>query len=101
MPQVERNRVMDSFRSGDTRILITTDILARGIDVQQVSLVINYDVPNDVETFIHRVGRGSRHGRRSVAITFISRYDYDQMKKLEEFYSMEFKELPSNFAELL
>jgi len=87
MPQNERNRVMDSFRSGDTRILITTDILARGIDVQQVSLVINYDVPNEVETYIHRSGRAGRHGRRGVTITFVSGYDYEQMKNLEKFYN--------------
>jgi len=101
MPQNERNRVMDSFRSGDTRILITTDILARGIDVQQVSLVINYDVPNEVETYIHRSGRAGRHGRRGVTITFVSGYDYEQMKNLEKFYNTEFQELPANFAGFL
>lgn len=101
MQQTERNRVMDSFRAGESRILITTDILARGIDVQQVSLVINYDLPSDVETYVHRVGRTTRFQRNGVAISFVTRYDYDKMKAIEKFYNMELQELPTNFAEYI
>ncbi|KAG2272609.1 hypothetical protein Bca52824_067164 [Brassica carinata] len=62
MPQKERDVIMNQFRSGDTRLLITTDVLARGVDVQQVSLVINYDLPNSRELYIHRIGRSGRFG---------------------------------------
>ncbi|XP_013637712.1 eukaryotic initiation factor 4A-III homolog isoform X2 [Brassica napus] len=63
MPQKERDEIMNQFRSGDSRVLITTDVWARGIDVQQVSLVINYDLPNNRELYIHRIGRSGRFGR--------------------------------------
>ena len=59
---------MKEFRSGSSRVLITTDLLARGIDVQQVSLVINYDLPTNRENYIHRIGRSGRFGRKGVAI---------------------------------
>ncbi len=100
MSQTDRNKVMENFRTGDTRILITTDILARGIDVQQVSLVINYDIPNEVEIYIHRVGRTGRYNKRGLAITFCTNYDMEQLKYIEKFYSTEIKELPSNISEL-
>ena len=64
MPQRERDAIMDEFRSGRTRVLITTDVWARGLDVQQVSLVINYDLPNNRELYIHRIGRSGRYGRK-------------------------------------
>ncbi|VVC24062.1 RNA helicase, DEAD-box type, Q motif,Helicase, C-terminal,ATP-dependent RNA helicase DEAD-box, conserved, partial [Cinara cedri] len=70
MPQKERDAIMKEFRAGQTRVLITTDIWARGIDVQQVSLVINYDLPNNRELYIHRIGRSGRFGRKGVAINF-------------------------------
>ncbi len=101
MPQIDRNKVMESFRLGDTRILITTDILARGIDVQQVSLVINYDLPCDVETYIHRCGRTSRFGRRGVAISFITNHDLEQLKSIERFYNTQIEELPTNVADII
>lgn len=64
MPQKERDEIMEKFRSGNTRVLITTDVWARGLDVQQVSLVINYDLPNNRELYIHRIGRSGRYGRK-------------------------------------
>ena len=67
----ERNDIMKRFRSGDVRVLITTDLLCRGIDVQQVSLVINYDFPHEIESYIHRIGRGGRFGRKGYAINFV------------------------------
>ena len=75
MPQKERDAIMGEFRGGATRVLITTDILGRGIDVPQVSLVINYDLPNNRELYIHRIGRGGRFGRKGVAINFVTTED--------------------------
>ncbi|KAG5459462.1 MAG: ATP-dependent RNA helicase eIF4A [Olpidium bornovanus] len=71
MDQTQRDIIMKEFRSGSSRVLITTDLLARGIDVQQVSLVINYDLPSTKENYIHRIGRGGRFGRKGVAINFV------------------------------
>lgn len=68
MPQKERDTIMGEFRSGTSRVLITTDVWARGLDVQQVSLVINYDLPSNRENYIHRIGRSGRFGRKGVAI---------------------------------
>ena len=70
MEMKEREVIMREFRSGSSRVLITTDLLARGIDVQQVSLVINYDLPNNIENYLHRIGRSGRFGRKGVAINF-------------------------------
>ena len=74
------------FRSGSTRVLITTDLLARGIDVQQVSLVINYDLPTNRENYIHRIGRSGRFGRKGVSINFITQGDVHYLRDIEEFY---------------
>ncbi len=68
MPQKERDSIMQEFRGGTSRVLITTDVWARGLDVQQVSLVINYDLPSNRENYIHRIGRSGRFGRKGVAI---------------------------------
>ena len=80
MEQRERELVMKEFRAGASRILITTDMLARGIDVQQVSLVINYDLPMNRESYIHRIGRSGRFGRKGVAINFVTQRDAPLMK---------------------
>jgi len=101
MDQKERDLIMREFRSGSTRVLITTDLLARGIDVQQVSLVINYDLPTNRENYIHRIGRSGRFGRKGVAINFITQGDYKYLKDIEEFYHTEIKEMPNNVADLI
>ena len=101
MPQDDRNKVMESFRYGETRVLITTDILSRGIDVQQVSLVMNFDIPNEIETYIHRIGRSGRFGRKGMAINLITNYDWDHMQHVVKFYSTQIEELPMNFDEYL
>ena len=72
MDQRERAMIMQEFRSGSSRVLITTDLLARGIDVQQVSLVINFDLPTNRENYIHRIGRSGRFGRKGASINFIT-----------------------------
>lgn len=101
MEQKDREVVMDEFRSGSSRILITTDLLARGIDVQQVSLVINYDLPVSKENYIHRIGRGGRFGRKGAAINFVSNDDVRMLREIEQFYHTQIEEMPVNVAELL
>ena len=99
MPQ--REAIMAEFRGGTTRVLITTDVWARGIDVQQVSLVINYDLPNNRENYIHRIGRSGRYGRKGVAITFLKAEDTQALRDIEQFYSTQIDEMPVNVADLI
>jgi len=101
MTQEERNTVMQDFRSGTTRVLITTDILSRGIDVQQVSLVLNYELPLEKEVYIHRIGRSGRFGRKGVAINLVGPWEYNDLQKLEKFYSTQINELPANIDQLI
>jgi len=101
MEQQERDLIMREFRSGSSRVLITTDLLARGIDVQQVSLVINYDLPGNRENYIHRIGRSGRFGRKGVAINFVAEEDKRVMKDIESFYNTNIEEMPMNIADLL
>lgn len=82
----ERERVMDSFRKGESRVLVATDVLARGIDVQQVSLVINFDLPSKVANYIHRIGRCGRFGRKGAAINLLSERDVRMMRDIEQYY---------------
>ncbi|KAK7064611.1 P-loop containing nucleoside triphosphate hydrolase protein [Favolaschia claudopus] len=89
---------MKEFRTGSTRVLITTDLLARGIDVQQVSLVINYDLPTNRENYIHRIGRGGRFGRKGVAINFVTTNDVAMLRDIEQFYNTQIDEMPLNVA---
>uniref|UniRef100_A0A671XIM0 RNA helicase n=1 Tax=Sparus aurata TaxID=8175 RepID=A0A671XIM0_SPAAU len=101
MDQKERDLIMREFRSGSSRVLITTDLLARGIDVQQVSLVINYDLPTNRENYIHRIGRGGRFGRKGVAINMVTEDDKRTLRDIETFYNTTVEEMPMNVADLL
>lgn len=101
MDQKERDVIMREFRSGSSRVLITTDLLARGIDVQQVSLVINYDLPTNRENYIHRIGRGGRFGRKGVAINFVTEDDKRTLRDIEQFYTTQIEEMPMNVADLI
>ncbi|KAI5747439.1 hypothetical protein M8J77_014562 [Diaphorina citri] len=101
MPQKERDGIMKEFRSGTSRVLITTDVWARGIDVQQVSLVINYDLPNNRELYIHRIGRSGRFGRKGVAISFVKSDDIRILRDIEQYYSTQIDEMPMNVADLI
>jgi translation initiation factor 4A len=101
LDQRERDTIMREFRSGSSRVLITTDLLARGIDVQQVSLVINYDLPPNRENYIHRIGRSGRFGRKGVSINFIIHSDVKYMKDIEEFYNTQIVAMPNDVADLL
>lgn len=101
MDQKNREQVMREFRTGSSRVLITTDLLARGIDVQQVSLVINYDLPTNRENYIHRIGRGGRFGRKGAAINFVTEDDKRTLMDIETFYNTTIEEMPMNVADLL
>merc|ERR1711939_1210216 len=101
LDQETRNLVMRQFRSGASRVLITTDLLARGIDVQQVSLVINYDLPHKVESYLHRIGRSGRFGRKGVAINLVTDRDVRQMRDIERYYETQIEELPANVVDML
>ena len=93
---LERRDILTNFRRTQTRILVATDIISRGIDIQQVGLVINYDVPTDPEQYIHRVGRSGRYGKLGVAITFLTSHHSDsmRMRNIERNYRIKFESLP-------
>lgn len=97
----EREITMSDFRKGKTKVLLTTDLLGRGIDVQQVSVVINYDIPSKVESYIHRIGRSGRYGRKGVAINFITYYDKKRMTNIEQYYNTELQPLPADIGSLV
>merc|ERR1712110_978499 len=92
---------MYDFRAGRHRVLIATDIWGRGLDVQQVSLVICYDLPNSRELYIHRIGRSGRFGRKGVAINFVKRDDIRILRDIEQYYSTQIDEMPMNVADLI
>jgi translation initiation factor 4A len=94
----ERKRRMSAFRTGDCRVLISTDLLARGIDVQQVSLVINYELPIQRENYIHRIGRSGRFGRKGVSINLLLPEEMKLMKDIESFYATQVVTLPEDLA---
>ena len=97
----QRKNVMEEFRSGHSRILLSTDLLSRGIDVQQLSLVINFDLPKSKETYIHRIGRGGRYGRKGIAINLVTDRDVQYLDEIEKFYETQITEMPSNIADII
>jgi len=101
MRQKERNAITAEFRQGKSRVLIATDVFGRGIDIQQVSLVINYDLPNSRELYIHRIGRSGRFGRKGVAINFVKNDDIRILRDIEMFYGTQIDEMPMNVADLV
>ena len=98
MNKMERNDAFSEFKTGKARVLISSNVTARGIDIQQVSIVINFDIPKDVHTYIHRIGRSGRWGRKGTGINFITRRDIPKMKELEQYYNTQIEELPVNFS---
>jgi len=100
LPQDERSLIVKEFRSGLSRVLITTDVLARGIDVQQVNMVINYDLPSDISNYVHRIGRSGRFGRKGVAINLLGKNDIRTASEIESYYSTNIDELPCDLAML-
>ena len=100
MDQMQRDSVMKEFRTGATRVLITTDLLARGIDVQQVGLVINYELPLKKENYIHRIGRAGRFGRKGVAINFVVPNDAKFIREIQDHYNTQIEEMPQDLEQL-
>jgi ATP-dependent RNA helicase RhlE len=94
LEQNEREEVLLDFRSKKLQILVATDILSRGIDIEDISLVINYDVPGDAEDYIHRIGRTARAASTGVALTFINEYDQQKFLQIETLIGSEVKKLP-------
>jgi len=101
LSSVERKEVMENFRSGHSRLLLSTDLLSRGIDVQQLSLVINFDLPKSKETYIHRIGRSGRYGRKGVSINLVTDRDMRYMEEIESFYDTKISEMPQNIQDYL
>lgn len=101
LEQSAREVIMREFRAGSSRVLIATDLLARGIDVQQVSLVINFEMPMDRENYIHRIGRSGRFGRKGVAINLVSLKERTTLKEIEKFYGTVIEEMPNNIADYI
>jgi superfamily II DNA/RNA helicase len=104
MSAKERDDIVKEFREGKTRILLTTDLLARGIDIPQVNLVINYDLPPNKETYIHRIGRCGRFDKKGVAITMVKMEDASDNKlfnKMKYHYKIKIDELPENIDKYL
>jgi translation initiation factor 4A len=97
----ERKAVMDEFRSGKVRVLLATDLLARGIDVQQVSVVINYDIPRDVANYLHRIGRSGRYGRKGIGINFVTSESSSYLNAIVDHYKTKIEELPIEFMKHL
>ena len=96
--KAERETAFNDFRVGKSRVLISSNVTARGIDIQQVSVVINFDIPKCVNTYLHRIGRSGRWGRKGVGINFITRRDVSKMKEIEAHYSTQISEMPSDLA---
>jgi len=96
MDKSERDIAFNEFRSGKARVLISSNVTARGIDIQQVSIVINFDIPRDIHTYIHRIGRSGRWGRKGTGINFITRRDIQTIKEIEKYYNTQISEFPSN-----
>ena len=101
MDKSARDISFTNFKNGKYRVLISSDITSRGIDIQQVSIVINFDVPNCVHNYLHRIGRSGRWGRKGVGLNFITKYDVDRLRQIENHYSCQITELPSNMECLM
>ena len=101
MERGEREKSFDDFRVGRTRVLISSNVTARGIDIQQVSIVVNFDIPKCVNTYLHRIGRSGRWGRKGVGINLITRRDVDKLKEIEEYYQTQITEMPANLDFLI
>ena len=101
LSQEERNHVMLDFKAGRTDLIIATDIISRGIDIDDIQLVVNYDVPHDAEDYVHRIGRTARANRDGQAITLVNQKDYRYLKRIEELIEMEIEkpELPEGCGE--
>ena len=89
----QRTETIDEFKQNKYHIMISSNLTARGIDIQQLNMVINYDIPNDVHTYLHRIGRSGRWGRKGTAINFVCLKDVQRMKRIETHYKINIGEL--------
>jgi ATP-dependent RNA helicase DeaD len=94
MKQSQRDRVMNGFRKGSIEILIATDVAARGIDVEDVDMVINFDVPQDVEYYVHRIGRTGRAGKSGRAVTFVAPKDFTKLREIQHYAKIQIPRIP-------
>jgi ATP-dependent RNA helicase DeaD len=99
MPQTKRDKVIQRFRKGKTKLLVATDVAARGLDVHNIEAVFNYDLPREAEFYIHRIGRTGRAGKRGQAFTFVDKSEFYQLKKIRRYPNVNLlkKELPYGF----
>lgn len=98
MDKEERYKNYDDFRNGQYKVLISSNVTARGIDIQAVSTVVNFDMPKDIHTYLHRIGRSGRWGRKGVAVNFVTRRDFRKMRDIERYYDTQILELPESFV---
>ena len=101
MDKQQRIESYKDFKQGKTRVLVSSNVTARGIDVQQVSIVINFDVPKCVHTYLHRIGRSGRWGRKGIGINFVTKRDFRYIKNIEQHYHTQINELPANYREII
>ncbi len=101
MDHATRSNAFNQFRTGETRVLISSNVTARGIDIQQVSVVINFDVPKCVHTYLHRIGRSGRWGRKGTGLNFVTRRDFSKMKEIESHYNTQIREMPADLGNIL
>ncbi|CAN5166160.1 DEAD/DEAH box helicase [soil metagenome] len=99
--QDERNKALQAFKNGQVPVIVATDVLARGIDIKEVSMIINYDVPNNTDDYVHRIGRTGRYDKKGIAVTFVSQRDSRTFSQIERIKGNTIKtiDLPSNFNE--
>ena len=101
MNNKERISQLEEFKRGKARVLISSDITSRGIDIQQVGVVINYDIPNDKHNYLHRIGRSGRWGRKGIAINFVTSRDVQKVRAIERHYSIKIEDMPNEFMNFI
>lgn len=101
LSMIERTEILRDYKMGKSRVLISSDVLSRGIDIETVSLVINYDIPNDKESYIHRIGRSGRASKKGVAINFVTERDVRNLKEIEEYFQVNIEEMPINITDAI
>jgi superfamily II DNA/RNA helicase len=100
MEKTDRDKAYKDFTNGGSRVLISSNLTARGLDVQQVSTVINFDIPKDIHTYIHRIGRSGRWGRKGMGINFITQRDIRKIREIEQYYETQIEEMPASISNI-
>jgi len=99
--QDERNKALQAFKNGQVPVIVATDVLSRGIDIKEVSMIVNYDVPNNTDDYVHRIGRTGRYDKSGIAVTFVSKRDSRTFSQIERIKGNKIKtiDLPQNFGD--